>query len=285
MNSEFKEKFRLEELELLNFDYWMVSVRPKQPTIGSLVISLKRDCKNVGDLKREESEQLAFVFSKVESLLKSVFSYDKINYLCLMMVDEHVHFHAIPRYKSAIEFKEETYTDPSWPGAIDISKIIDKVDIEIEVYEYLKKKLAKQNKGIGYTTGVYDLFHVGHLNILKKAKSECNYLIVGVTTDELSLKRKNKTPIIPLEERMEIIKNFSFVDKVVVQDNMDKFAAWEKYQFDKMFVGDDWKGSEKWNKLEEQFAEVNVEIVYFPYTKSTSSTKIRELVKKKDSLN
>lgn len=131
-------------------------------------------------------------------------------------------------------------------------------------------------KIIGYTTGVYDMFHIGHLNILKKAKENCDYLIVGVTTDELSLKRKNKTPIVPLEERMKIISAIKYVDQVVIQDTMDKKKALEKYKFQKMFVGSDWKGTEKWNKLEKEFAELGAEIVYFEYTKNTSSTVLRE---------
>ncbi|QHS37170.1 adenylyltransferase/cytidyltransferase family protein [Alcaligenes faecalis] len=133
-------------------------------------------------------------------------------------------------------------------------------------------------KIIGYTTGVYDLFHVGHLNLLTKARAECDYLIVGVTSDALSLSRKGKAPIIPQEERMEIVRELRCVDEVVIQDNMNKFEVWEKYRFHRMFVGDDWKGSPSWNALEEQFSTVGVEIVYFPYTAHTSSTHLREVL-------
>lgn len=132
---------------------------------------------------------------------------------------------------------------------------------------------------IGYTTGVFDLFHIGHLNILKKAKEQCEYLIVGVTTDELVL-YKNKMVIIPHDERMAIIESIKYVDQVVSQENMNKMGAWEKYKFNVMFVGSDWKGTEKWNDLERQFSEVNVDIVYFPYTRVTSSTKLRETLEK-----
>lgn len=127
---------------------------------------------------------------------------------------------------------------------------------------------------IGYTTGVYDMFHIGHLNILKNAKSQCDYLIVGVTTDEL-VSYKNKQAIIPLEERMAIVDAIGYVDKVVPQENMDKMAAWKEHKFDVMFVGSDWQGTEKWKKFEKEFAEVGTDIVYFPYTKGTSSTKLR----------
>lgn len=135
-------------------------------------------------------------------------------------------------------------------------------------------------KAIGYTTGVYDLFHIGHLNLLKKAKLECDYLIVGVTTDELSESRKGKKPIIPFVERMEIVEHVKFVDEVVPQTSMDKFEAWNNLRFNKMFVGDDWKGTDKWNQIEKEFSKVGVEIVYFPYTKHTSSTKLREVLEK-----
>ena len=132
---------------------------------------------------------------------------------------------------------------------------------------------------IGYTTGVFDLFHVGHLNLLRKAKEQCDYLIVGVSTDDL-VSYKNKRAVIPFEERCRIVEAIRYVDKVVPQENMDKMAAWERLHFDVMFVGDDWKGTEKWNNYEKQFAEVGVEIVYFPYTKGTSSTLINQTLEK-----
>ena len=131
---------------------------------------------------------------------------------------------------------------------------------------------------IGYTTGVYDMFHVGHLNLLRRAKERCDYLIVGVTTDELSLSRKGKLPIVPYLERTEIVQNVRYVDEVVPQAHMDKLEAWNNLRFDVMFVGDDWKGTPAWNALEEQFATVGVEIVYFPYTDHTSSTQLRRRV-------
>lgn len=128
---------------------------------------------------------------------------------------------------------------------------------------------------IGYTTGVFDLFHIGHLNLLRRAKEQCDYLIVGVSIDELVM-YKNKHAVIPFEERMEIVKAIKYVDEVVPQENMDKLEAWNKLHFNVMFVGDDWKGTEKWNAIEKQMAEVGVKIVYFPYTKGTSSTLINE---------
>lgn len=135
-------------------------------------------------------------------------------------------------------------------------------------------------KKIGYTTGVFDLFHIGHLNILKRAKLECDYLIVGITTDELALSAKNKKPVIPFPERMEIIESIKFVDEVVPQTNYDKIEAWNNLKFDLMFVGNDWKGTEKWNQIEKDFNKCGVEIIYFSYTSHTSSTILRDVLDK-----
>ena len=132
---------------------------------------------------------------------------------------------------------------------------------------------------IGYTTGVFDLFHVGHLNILKRAKEQCDYLVVGVTVDEL-VAYKGKKAFIPFEERVAIVEAIKYVDKVVPQTSMDKMEAWNNLHFHKMFVGDDWKGTDVWNHWEEEFAKVGVEIVYFPYTAKTSSSELRDALKK-----
>lgn len=130
---------------------------------------------------------------------------------------------------------------------------------------------------IGYTSGVYDLFHIGHLNLLRNAKAMCDKLIVGVTTDEL-VSYKNKKAVIPFHERMEIVRSCKYVDSVVPQENMDKFQMWKKLKFDVMFVGDDWYESDKWEELEKRFNEVGVKIVFFPYTKGTSSSLINEIL-------
>ncbi|MBQ8047209.1 MAG: adenylyltransferase/cytidyltransferase family protein [Prevotella sp.] len=129
---------------------------------------------------------------------------------------------------------------------------------------------------IGYTTGVFDMFHVGHLNILRQAKEQCDYLIVGVTTDDLCVNYKHKAPIVPYEERKAIVEAIRYVDQVVPQVNRDKFLAWEQLHFDRMFVGDDWKGSSLFSEVERRFRDVGVTVIYFPYTKGTSSTILRE---------
>jgi glycerol-3-phosphate cytidylyltransferase len=120
------------------------------------------------------------------------------------------------------------------------------------------------------------MFHVGHLNILKRAKEQCDYLIVGVSTDELVQKEKNKTPIIPFENRCKIVEAMRYVDQVVPQVDKNKFAAWQRLHFDKMFVGSDWQGTEQWQSFEQQFNPVGVEIVYLPHTDGISSTILRE---------
>lgn len=129
---------------------------------------------------------------------------------------------------------------------------------------------------VGYTTGVFDLFHIGHLNILRRAKEMCEYLIVGVSTDELVQEYKNKTPVIPFEERCAIVEAIKYVDEVVPQETMDKVKMWEKIKFNAVFHGDDWKNSQMYNELEKSFERLNVAMVFLPHTEGTSSTTIAE---------
>lgn len=128
---------------------------------------------------------------------------------------------------------------------------------------------------IGYTTGVYDLFHIGHLNLFKNAKGLCDKLVVGVTVDEL-VAYKGKQAMIPFEDRIEIVRSCKYVDAAVPQYNMDKLAVCKKLGASVLFVGDDWYGTDKWKEYEQQFADVGIRIVYFPYTQGTSSTQIRK---------
>lgn len=136
--------------------------------------------------------------------------------------------------------------------------------------------MAEKKYKIGYTTGVYDMFHIGHLNILKKAKAMCDYLIVGVTTDQLSMQRKNKKPVICEQDRVEIVKSIRYVDRVELQEDMDKFSAVKKYGADAVFVGSDWKGTPAWDNYEKQFAEVGCEVVYLDHTDGISSSILRK---------
>ena len=126
---------------------------------------------------------------------------------------------------------------------------------------------------VGYTAGVFDLFHIGHLNLLKNAKGMCDKLIVGVTVDEL-VTYKGKHAMIPFEDRIEIIRSIKYVDAAIPQYDMDKLTVCKKLGANILFVGDDWYGSEKWEKYNKQFSESGIKIVYFPYTKGISSTLI-----------
>ena len=131
---------------------------------------------------------------------------------------------------------------------------------------------------VGYTTGVFDLFHIGHLNILRRAKEQCEYLIVGVSTDEVVQSYKNKVPVVPFAERIEIVRAMKYVDEAVPQTSMNKLEAWEKLHFDVMFHGSDWKNSDMYNKLAEEFANVGVDVVFLPHTEGVSSTMRTETI-------
>lgn len=133
---------------------------------------------------------------------------------------------------------------------------------------------------IGYTAGVYDMFHIGHLNVIRNAKSLCNHLIVAVSTDELVREYKNKTPIIPFKDRAAIVSSIRYVDKVIAQRDMDKKKAAVENGIDAMFVGDDWKGTEKWDRIERELAEIGVDVVYLPHTDGISSTMLRAILNK-----
>ena len=133
---------------------------------------------------------------------------------------------------------------------------------------------------IGYTTGVFDMFHIGPLNILRRAKEQCDYLIVGVTTDELCYKRKKKYPIINEKDRMAIVESIRFVDKVVPQSDMDKTSFVKGNGVNIVFVGSDWKGTEAWNNYEKEFAKVGCTVVYLDHTDGISSTILREKILK-----
>lgn len=140
--------------------------------------------------------------------------------------------------------------------------------------------MAEKKYKIGYTTGVFDMFHIGHLNIIKRAKEQCEYLIVGVSTDEIVESYKHKTPVIKFEERIAIVEAIKYVDKVVPQTSMNKMDAYKELKFDVLFHGSDWQGSDMYNKITEEFAELGVDVVFLPYTNGISTTLIREKTNK-----
>ena len=137
----------------------------------------------------------------------------------------------------------------------------------------------KKKYKIGYTTGVFDLFHIGHLNILKNAKKMCDFLIVGVTTDELCYLRKKNYPIICEKDRVNILKSIKYVDKVVLQKDMNKFLAAKKYNAEAIFVGSDWKNTPSWIQYEKELKKINCKVVYLKHTDGISSTIIRKKLK------
>jgi glycerol-3-phosphate cytidylyltransferase len=131
---------------------------------------------------------------------------------------------------------------------------------------------------VGYAAGAYDLFHIGHLNLLRRAKEQCDHLIAGVVSDEMLVATKGRAPIIPLVERLEIVRHISFVDDAVAEVVPDKLDTWRTVGFDVFFKGDDWRGTTRGLALEREFAAVGVEVVYFPYTIDTSSTALRAAI-------
>ncbi|KUL28205.1 cytidyltransferase [Streptomyces regalis] len=132
---------------------------------------------------------------------------------------------------------------------------------------------------LGYAPGVFDLFHVGHLNILRRARGHCDRLIAGVCSDELVVRLKGRPPVVPLAERLQIVRSVRYVDETFVATVDDKIAIWKELGFDVIFKGDDWLGTDVWTMLETEFARVGVEIVYFPYTVHTSSTLLRDALR------
>lgn len=135
---------------------------------------------------------------------------------------------------------------------------------------------------VGYTDGVYDLFHVGHLNMIQYAKEHCDYLIVGVHGDDVVEEYKHHKPIINENDRKRIIESVKGVDRAEINRFRDKLKLWELYHFDVVFIGDDWKGTERWNNFEKILAEVGVDVIYVPYTKGISTTEIREWIMKEN---
>jgi glycerol-3-phosphate cytidylyltransferase len=128
---------------------------------------------------------------------------------------------------------------------------------------------------VGYAPGAYDLFHVGHLNLLRRVRLECDYLIAGVVSDEVALTQKGRLPVVPQEERLEIVASLDVVDEAVMEWTTDKLETWERVRFDVIYKGSDWTGSAKWTELERQFALRGVRVVYLPYTEHVSTSILR----------
>jgi len=136
------------------------------------------------------------------------------------------------------------------------------------------------DRRVGYAPGVFDLFHIGHLNLLRNAADACDHLVAGVVTDEQAMRAKGIRPVVPLDERLAIVESIRFVDEAVPEDTPHKMDMWERLHFDTIIKGDDWKGTDRGDKLESDFAAVGVDVVYVPYTVQTSSTMLRRVMQR-----
>lgn len=143
----------------------------------------------------------------------------------------------------------------------------------------MERNIIMKKYKIGYTQGTYDLFHIGHLNLLENAKKHCDYLIVGVNSDELVFEYKNKRVNIPATERARIINALKIVDKVCIMHTLDKDVVLKKYGFDVIFIGDDWKGSQRWNETEQSMKKNGVDVIYLPHTNGISTSDIVKKIK------
>jgi len=271
-------KFNYPDSLIKTYQHWHLLLRPNQTTLGALVLVCKEKTTQYSGISDEAAAEQKQIISEVESVLKTRFNYSKINYLMLMMVDPAVHFHIIPRYEFPVEFCDKEFIDKSWPGVPDLTHdlALDEV-YQQELLRTLKTdfslihevQLKQSNKKYHrmYTSGCFDIFHQGHLNILKKTKALCDYLIVGVSTDELIIKSKGRPPIIPFEERISILESNRYVDEVIPQVDKNKQKVVDEFQIDAISVGSDWKG---------KYPSVTCEMEYFDYTPNVSSTVLKQ---------
>lgn len=269
-------KFQYPETLIKSYKYWDLLLRPDQPTIGSLVLICNEPVNQYSMISSQAAAEQAEIIKDIEAVLKHRFSYDKINYLMLMMVDPAVHFHIIPRYQNAVTFCDQNFPDTNWPKPADLSTKLEMDDVYfLELLRTLKTdfsalvSVAPQSKKYNrmYTSGCFDIFHQGHLNIIKKTKELCDYLIVGVSTDELIIKSKGRPPLIPFEERISIVRANSYVDEVIPQVDKNKQAIVTQYNIDAISVGSDWLG---------KYPAVSCEMEYFDYTPNVSSTVLKQ---------
>ena len=270
------DKFGFPDSTIFSSRFWEVLYRPKQVTLGSIVLVCKENVTAYDQISPDAVVEQGKLVKIIETVFKGRLGYEKINYLMLMMVDPHVHFHIFPRHGSAQKLQSREFLDRSWPGPCDLSSSLEMSDEEhsemkaILVREFCNvadQHLLKKQFNRMYTTGCFDIFHHGHLNILRRTKELCHELIVGVSVDELILKDKGRSPIIPYEERAAIVEQISYVDKVVPQYDKNKQAAVDKFGIDAISVGSDWKG---------KYPKTSCEVIYFDYTPSVSSTILKE---------
>ncbi len=270
-------KFDYPNSLIKTYQHWHLLLRPGQVTLGSLVLVCKEDVHAYAKVSTEAMAEKQRIVSDIESVLKSRFDYSKINYLMLMMVDPAVHFHIIPRYEFPVVFCDKEFHDTDYPKPPNLASSIELESVyKAELLATLKSDFASLNEsaaatnkkyGRVYTSGCFDIFHQGHLNILKKTKELCDYLIVGVSTDELIIKAKGRPPVIPFEERISILEANKYVDEVIPQIDKDKQKVVDTYNIDAISVGSDWKG---------KYPPVTCDMIYFDYTPNVSSTLLKQ---------
>ena len=271
-------KFDYPQSLIKSYHHWHLLLRPDQPTLGSMVLVCKENVHQYSGISTEAANEQKNIIADIERVLTHRFDCHKVNYLMLMMVDPAVHFHIIPRYEFPTEFCGKEFIDSQWPKA---PSLVDELQLDTilkaELLKTLKsdfaatepadKEVSDKKYRRMYTSGCFDIFHQGHLNILKNTKALCDYLIVGVSTDELIIKSKGRPPIIPFEERISILEANRYVDEVIPQIDKDKQKVVDEYQIDAISVGSDWKG---------KYPEVSCEMVYFDYTPNVSSTVLKQ---------
>ncbi len=270
-------KFGYPNSLIKSYQHWHLLLRPAQPTIGSLILISKEKTHKYSGLSVDALIEQKIVTSEIEHILKSRFDYSKINYLMLMMVDPAVHFHVIPRYENPVEFCNKEFSDTYWPKPPNLTH-----DIKLEKtysnelltmlrtdFSLLNSTAIQTDKKYHrmFTSGCFDIFHQGHLNIMKKTKELCDHLIVGVSTDELIIKSKGRPPLIPFEERISILESNKYVDEVIPQVDKNKQSIVDQYNINAISVGSDWKG---------KYPPVSCDMVYFDYTPNVSSTVLKQ---------
>lgn len=277
MPSATLSKFGFNENLILSYHHWHLLLRFQQTTLGSLILICKGSYSAFSELPQAASHEMHEIIPQIESVLKEEFNYSKINYLMLMMVDPEVHFHIIPRYESGAELAGKVYSDASWPGPPNLG---DDIGIDEDAKAVLLERLRDRfyesseqhptsNKRYGrlYTSGCFDIFHHGHLNIIQKSKALCDHLVVGISTDDLIVREKGKPPVIPFEERVSMVQSITGVDEVIPQVDKNKQRIVDEHGIDAISVGSDWKG---------RYPPVSCDMEYFDYTPSVSSTLIKQ---------
>ena len=275
------KKFGYPESLVKTYQYWHVLLRPAQPTLGSLVLICKESVTKYSEISVAAMTEKHRIVADIETVLSKRFDYSKINHLMLMMVDPAVHFHVIPRCEHPVEFCDKNFEDKFWPSVPDLSHDLmlgdiyqhellktlrnDFTSLDEPRAEYLSE--SKKTYHRMYTSGCFDIFHQGHLNVLRRTKELCDYLIVGVSTDDVIIQSKGRPPLIPFEERITIVEAIEYVDEVIPQINKDKQAIVDQYKIDAISVGSDWKG---------KYPSVTCDMVYFDYTPNVSSTALKQ---------